>query len=194
MLYDTTTYYKIQAYSRNTCPAGAVLVTSSILASSQLSPNQNRRVPVDGSRADFRAFGAFSGSVVVRGGSAAAVRFCALCGPLAAIQSQAGRTPFLADGFCPFAHLQRFTASAHTRPAEASAGPLADTARPICPGLGRRAGLPARRPRLAALKRWCAGGFLSPAQGAAADHPRSPVVLRGLVGRLARLRALQSAL
>lgn len=99
MLYDTTTYYTIQAYSRNTCPAGAVLVTSSILASSQLLPNQNRRVPVDGSRADFRAFGAFSGSVVVRGGSAAAVRFCALCGPLAAIQSQAGRTPFLADGF-----------------------------------------------------------------------------------------------
>ena len=182
-MYDTTTYYKIQAYSRNTCPAGAVLVTSSILASSQLSPNQNRRASVDSSRADFRAFGAFSGSVMVGGGSAASVRFCALCGPLAAIQNQSGRPPFLADGFLPFVHLQRFTASAHTRPAEASAGPLADTSRPICPGLGRRAGLPARRPRLAALKRWRVGVFLSPAQGAAADHPRSPVVLRGLVGR-----------
>ncbi len=82
-----------------------------------------------------------------------------------AIQSQSGRLPFLADGFLPLVYLQRFTASAHTRPAEASAGPLADTSRPICPGLGRRAGLPARRPRLAALERWRAGFSFSRPRG-----------------------------
>ena len=80
--------------------------------------------------------------------------------------SKPSRSPALpCRRFLPFAHLQRFTASAHTRPAEASAGPLADTLRPICPGLGRRAGLPARRPRLAALKLWRAGLFFLPPKG-----------------------------
>lgn len=105
MLYDTTTYYKIQAYSRNTCLNGALLVTSSILASSQLSPNHKHRAAVDSSRADSRPLGAFVASVMVWGGSVAFVRLCAVCWPLAAIQSQAGRPPFLADGFLPFAHL-----------------------------------------------------------------------------------------
>lgn len=84
------------------------------------------------------------------GGSVASVRLCALYGPLAAIQSQTGCPPFF---FLPFVYFQRFTASAYT-------------SRPICPSLD-----------------WpqssggVVGGF-SPAQGAAADHPRSPVVLR----------------
>lgn len=111
-----------------------------------------------------------------------------------AIQSQSGRLPFLADGFLPLVYLQRFTASAHTRPAEASAGPLADTSRPICPGLGRRAGLPARRPRLAALERWRAGfSFSRPRRRRRIIRDSRWFQGVGRVDWLARLRALRSA-
>jgi hypothetical protein len=124
---------------------------------------------------------------MVWGGSVAFVRFCAVCGPLAAIQSQVGRPPFLADGFCPL-RTSNGSRPARTRPAEASAGPLADTLRPICPGLGRRAGLPARRPRLAALKRWRAGlFFLRPRGGGGSSAIAGS--FGGVVGRSARLRA-----
>lgn len=193
MLYDTTTYYRIQAYSQNTCLNGAVLVTSSILASSQLSPNHKHRAAVDGSRADSRPFGAFVASVMVWGGSVAFVRFCAVCGPLAAIQSQVGRPPFLADGFCPL------RTSNGSRPART------------------RARLRHRRGRLRTRR----GRFVRVLVGGPAcrhgglDWPRSSGGVLGfsfsrprggggssaiagsfggVVGRSARLRALQSAL